>query len=125
MATPRHFIRKWRQHRGLSQEAVAEAIGIERSYLSRIETGSRRYDETILQDLSVVLKCSVVDLIARDPDDPQGLWAIYDQLTASARRQLADIGRTFIPSPPIAHGQVAEPGADFEHERNPRRRKSA
>jgi transcriptional regulator with XRE-family HTH domain len=46
---PRQFIRHWRKHRGLTQEQLAERVGIARSYLTKIERGDRRYDQPFME----------------------------------------------------------------------------
>jgi transcriptional regulator with XRE-family HTH domain len=104
------MIRRWREFRGLSQEALASAIGRERSYLSRIERGERPYDQEMLESLARALGCEPADLLVRDPTDPQGLWSVYDQLTPAQRRQLVEIARTFVRTP---MAMVAEPDVPF------------
>lgn len=95
MSHPAHYIRRWREFRDISQEDLAAAIGRERSYVSRIENGQRKYDQPFLEETARVLRCEVAELIARDPDDPEGLWGIYAKLSAEQRRQLVDIAKTF------------------------------
>ncbi|HXQ46266.1 MAG TPA: helix-turn-helix transcriptional regulator [Caulobacteraceae bacterium] len=90
---PRHFIRAWRKYRGLTQAQLAERIGIDRSYLSNIETGRRRYDQPFLEAAAEALRCEPADLIMRDPTEPEGLWSIWDQLAPVERRQLVDIAK--------------------------------
>ena len=90
---PRHFIRAWRKHRGLPQAQLAERIGIDRSYLSNIETGRRRYDQPFLEAAAEALRCEPADLIMRDPTEPEGMWSIWDQLAPVERRQLVDIAK--------------------------------
>ncbi len=94
MAKQRHFIREWRGFRKLTQEQLAERIGINRAYLSKIESGKRRYDQPFLEAAAVVLQCEPADLIMRDPSDPAGLWSIYDTLSPTQRMQLVAIGET-------------------------------
>jgi len=94
MVGQRHFIREWRKHRHLTQEQLAERIGVDRGYLSKIESGKRRYDQSFLEAAADALRCDPADLIVRDPTDPQGLWSIYDQLTPVQRVQLVAIGET-------------------------------
>jgi|SRR5579872_608560 transcriptional regulator with XRE-family HTH domain len=89
----RHFIRAWRKHRGLTQAQLAERIGIDRSYLSNIETGRRRYDQPFLEAAAEVLRCEPADLIVRDPTQPEGLWSIWDQLGPVERRQLVEMAK--------------------------------
>jgi transcriptional regulator with XRE-family HTH domain len=88
-----HYVKEWRKHRGLSQEQLAERIGITKSYLSRIENSKRRYDQPFLEAAAEVLRCEPADLIVRDPTDPQGLWSIYDRLGAAERSQLVEVAK--------------------------------
>lgn len=81
------FIREWRKHRGLTQEQLAERIGIERSYLSRIESGARDYDQSFLDAAADALRCEPQDLLMRDPSDPEGIWSIWDQIKPTQRQQ--------------------------------------
>ena len=41
----RTISREWRKYRDLTQERLADRIGITRSYLTKIERGDRRYDQ--------------------------------------------------------------------------------
>jgi transcriptional regulator with XRE-family HTH domain len=85
MAAQRQHFKAWRKYRGLTQEQLAERIGIARSYLTKIERGDRRYDQPFLEAAAEALGCSPGDLIMRDPTDPEGLWSIYDGLTPPER----------------------------------------
>jgi len=94
MEKHRHFIKEWRVHKRLTQEQFAERVGISRAYLSKIESGKRRYDQPFLEAAADILSCEPADLIMRNPTDPAGLWSIYDQLTETQRVQLVAIGET-------------------------------
>lgn len=89
-----HFIKAWRLHRGLTQEQLAERVGIDKSYLSKIENGRKRYDQPFLEAASEVLNCSPADLIDRDPSHGARIWEIYDKMTASQQDQLTAIAET-------------------------------
>lgn len=89
-----HFIKQWRKHRGLSQEQLAERIGMNRAYLSKIESGKRRYDQPFLEAAAEVLRCEPADLIMRDPTDPDGIWSIWEQLRPVERAQVVEIAKT-------------------------------
>lgn len=93
---PGHFIREWRKHRGLTQEQFGERVGLERSYISMIETGRRRYDQPFLEAAAEVLRCSPADLIMRNPADPDGLWSVYDNLSPPERQQAVQLLRVLI-----------------------------
>lgn len=89
-----HYIREWRKHRSLSQEQLAERIGMNRAYLSKIESGKRRYDQPFLEAAAEVLRCEPADLIIRDPSDPDGIWSIWDTLRPVERAQVVEIAKT-------------------------------
>jgi transcriptional regulator with XRE-family HTH domain len=89
----RHHIKAWRKFRGLTQVQLAERIGIDRSYLSQIESGKRRYDQPFLEAAAEALGCEVADLIVRDPTDPDGIWSIWDTLQPTERKQLVEMGK--------------------------------
>lgn len=94
MTQQRHFIREWRAHRGLTQEQLAERIGINRAYLSKIESGKRRYDQPFMEAAAEVLRCNVADLIVRNPTATESIWSIWDALSPVQRDQLVEIGKT-------------------------------
>lgn len=91
---PRHFLKAWRSHADLTQGQVAEQIGYERSYYSRIENGKRGYDQEILEKLAVVYRCEPADLIARNPKNTENLWAIVRRLKPADLVRLTEIART-------------------------------
>lgn len=84
---PRHFIKEWRKHRGLTQEQLAERIGIARSYLTKIERGDRRYDQPFLEHAAYALRCEPGDLIVRDPTTTENIWSVWEKLTPPQRVQ--------------------------------------
>ena len=84
---PRHFIRQWRKYRGLTQEQLAERIGIARSYLTKIERGDRRYDQPFLEHAAEALRCEPGDLVMRDPTTAESLWSVWERLTPPERAQ--------------------------------------
>lgn len=87
MRKPRHFIKEWRKHRGLTQEQFAERLEITQGQLSKIENGKREYDQSFLELAADVLNCAPADLLVRDPSDPAGLWTLWDQLKPVERSQ--------------------------------------
>lgn len=102
---PKHYLRQWRRAAGLSLQDVrdkAEAlfadrvvaegeevdlnkIGLSHSTLSRIENFKNPYNERLLDVLAEVYGTDVPSLIMRNPEDPEGLWSIYDQIPAAQR----------------------------------------
>lgn len=95
MARQPHYIKEWRKFRGLTQEQLADRIGITKSYVTKIEKGSRRYDQPFLEAAATVLRCEPADLIVRDPTDPEGIWSVWDSLAPVERAQVVEIAKTF------------------------------
>jgi transcriptional regulator with XRE-family HTH domain len=83
--SPRHFLREWRKHRELTQEALADRVGVSREYVSMIEKGKRKYDQPYLEAAAAAMNCTPADLIMRNPTDPEALWSIWDQIPPTER----------------------------------------
>ncbi len=88
MAKARHFIKAYRKKKGLTQDQAAERIGITRSYLSKIESGKKRYDQPFLEAAAAVYGCAVADLISRHPDDPALPRDLWDDLSSDNRQNV-------------------------------------
>ena len=56
-------IRVWRKHRGLTQQELAERIGISKPYLSQIETGKRKGTTDVLSSIAKALDLSLDDIV--------------------------------------------------------------
>ena len=56
-------LRVWREYRGLTIKALAEATGVAPSYLSQIETGKRAGTLETLSRLAAVLGTTIDDLV--------------------------------------------------------------
>lgn len=102
---PKHYLRQWRKASGLSLQGVrdkAEAlhadrvvaegeevdlnkIGLSHSTLSRIESFKVPYNQRLLEVLAEVYGTDVPSLIMRNPEDPEGIWSIMDQIPPAQR----------------------------------------
>ena len=56
-------IRVWREYRGLTVKALAEAAGVTPAYLSQIETGAREGTLATLKKLSAALRVTIDDIV--------------------------------------------------------------
>jgi DNA-binding XRE family transcriptional regulator len=61
-------IRVWRGYRGLTQQQVAEAAGISKSYLSQLESGQRKGSAEVLARVAKALNVSLDDLVMPDAE---------------------------------------------------------
>jgi len=60
-------IRTRRQMLGLSQEALAERAGLQRTYVSEVESGKRNITIDRLAIFAAALRCSLPDLFSPSP----------------------------------------------------------
>lgn len=90
------FIKEWRKHRGLTQEQLAERLGLTQATIARIERGEISYTQPVLEAMADALRCEPADLIMRDPTHHGSIWSIWDQIPATERDQAAKVLQTFI-----------------------------
>ncbi|TAL66210.1 MAG: XRE family transcriptional regulator [Burkholderiaceae bacterium] len=55
MADGMHAVRAWREHRGLTQDALAAAAGVSKPFISQIEGGKREGSVGTLKKLAAAL----------------------------------------------------------------------
>lgn len=72
----RHFIQKWREWRGLSQDDVMNRLaermtGFSKASLSRVENGQQPYSQDWLEGIAWVLGCTPAQMLMLPPDDPR------------------------------------------------------
>ena len=60
-------LKEARLYRGFSQEEVAKYIGMSRSSISLIESGSRKVDTLEMQKLAELYECSIDELVYDEP----------------------------------------------------------
>lgn len=83
-----HYIKEWRKHRGMTQAQLAQAMSISRPYLTMIERGDRRYDQTFLEAASTVLECTPADLISREPNKTESIAKLLEPLDDQERNRI-------------------------------------
>lgn len=99
-----NFVREQRNGRGLSLREVAARIGVNPSYLSRVEAGKVRPSEHLVEQLAPVLDCSADDLAllaGQLPSSVRSALEREDLAPAEAVRELATL-------------YVAEPRSDYQ-----------
>lgn len=58
------------------------------SQLSRIERLEQPYNQELLEALADLYMCDVVDLLIRDPLDPEGMWTLWDRAKPAERQRI-------------------------------------
>lgn len=92
----RTFIKEWREFRGLSQEALGEKTDMTGGNLSLIERGLQNYTQETLEKFAQALQCEPADLLIRDPNDPEGIWSVWDQAGPGERRMIVNLAKTVV-----------------------------
>lgn len=90
------FIRQWRKFRGLTQERLADRVGMSNGNLSEIENGNTAYTQETLEAFADALQCTPADLLMRNPTDPEGIWSLWDQAKPAERNQLIEMIKGFL-----------------------------
>lgn len=88
-------IKAWRTHRELTQERLADRIGMSSGNLSLLERGLQDYTQSTLEALANALRCDPVDLLIRDPSEPESVWSLWDSIDPLEKPQAIEILGTF------------------------------
>jgi transcriptional regulator with XRE-family HTH domain len=91
MARQKTFLREWREFRGKTLVPVAEHLHMSHSQLSRIETGKQPYNQELLEALAELYMCDVVDLLIRNPKEPESMWTLWEKAHPGQRAQIRSV----------------------------------
>ena len=69
MENPGHFIKQWRKYRNLTQQQVADRVELDKSSVSRIETGKVEYYQSTLEAFAFALGVEPADLLRPPPSE--------------------------------------------------------
>lgn len=96
-----YFFREWRKKRGLTQEALAEMVGLTASSISQLETGKQGFTDSTLTSIAKALDCRPGDLLLWGPDEVstsapiRGDWEILAALQRIEGLSTKDIDVAF------------------------------
>lgn len=90
------FIREWRVHRDMTQDELANRVGVDRSHLSKLERGIVGYTQPLLEAIAVALNCEPADLLSRNPGNGAAIWQLWDRAKPAERRQIEAIAETIL-----------------------------
>lgn len=90
------FLSSWRKFRKeITQEALAERIGKDRSIVTKLESGRLAYNQGHLDACAETLECEPWQLLVVDPLDPSWPYRLFNSLDPVSRKQLIKIAKEF------------------------------
>jgi len=92
----RTFIREWRKYRGLTQEQLGERLELTGSHISMIEAGQRPYTQETLEAIAEALQTDPPSLLMRNPEDPEGIWSLWDNAKQGERTMIVNIAKQVV-----------------------------
>ena len=88
---PRHFLKEWREFRGIGQRALAKMIDTSHVSIGRYERYETPPDLEILGRIAEALRTDIPSLLARHPEQTEGAWARWMQLDDGQRMFLISL----------------------------------
>lgn len=77
---PRHYLKEWRDKRGLTQEQLADRIDVSRGLIAQYESSKTKIPESRIYALAQALDCDPGDLFRVNPEKEGDLVDISDEL---------------------------------------------
>lgn len=84
------YLRQWRKFRKLTQEQLAERVGLTAPSVSQLETGKQGFTDQSLAQYASALKCTPAELLSFDPRRADSFWPLLqaaEKLEGGSRRQ--------------------------------------
>ena len=92
----RIFLKQWREHRGLTQEQLADRVGWSVGNVSQLERGLQGYSQEGLESLAEALQCDPGHLLNVDPSKDDAIWSIWEKAEPAERRLIVDLAKTVV-----------------------------
>jgi transcriptional regulator with XRE-family HTH domain len=96
---PRYFFKEWRKYRGLTQDELAELVGVTASSISQLESGKQGFTDSTLRALADALHCEPGELLMRNPldaDAPYSIWDSVRKTSPSKRKAIVAVVETML-----------------------------
>ena len=91
------YMYEWRKHVGATQQELADAMGLQKGYVSELENGKKRYNQDHLESMARFFKCEPGDILAKNPLGQDSEAEIIDlwkrKLDDQDRRAVLDFAR--------------------------------
>jgi transcriptional regulator with XRE-family HTH domain len=89
----RLFVKEWRKYRNLTQEQLAERVGMSVSNISQLERGLQGYSEEGIEALAQALNCEPGHLFMVDPTKDDAIWSIWERANEGQRRHIVEVAK--------------------------------
>jgi len=90
-------LRAWREHRGLSQNELADMVDTTQSQITHLENGERALSAKWLRKLAKALRTTPGHLLDHDPRNlPTDIVDIWLDADPDERRQLIDMAKVIV-----------------------------
>lgn len=90
-------LKAWREHRKMTQEALASEVGTTATVISMLEAGERGLSAKWLRKLAPALKITPGHLLDHDPNDlPSDILEIWMNADQDQKRQLASVANALV-----------------------------
>lgn len=90
------FIREHRKAKGMSLDALAAAVKMDKGNLSKVERGHLQYNQEMIEGIAKALGKEVSDLLEREPEEPTPIWRSIRKADPVIRRQIERIAETLL-----------------------------
>ena len=91
-----HFIKEWRVFRHLTQEQLAERVGMSANNLSQLENYKQGYSHEGLERLADALNCEPGQLLMVDPTKDEAIWSIWEKAKPAERQQIVAVAKALV-----------------------------
>jgi len=95
-ARRRIFVKEWRKFRGLTQEQLAERVGLVVSNVSQLEQGRQGYSQEGLESIADALQCDPGQLLNVDPTQGDGIWSLWEVAKPAERQMIVNIAKQVV-----------------------------
>lgn len=84
----RIFLQEWRKYRGLTQEQLAERVGMSKGNISQLEANRQGYSQEGLEALADALQCEPGQLLSVDPTKDDAMWSIWERAGTGQKAEI-------------------------------------
>jgi transcriptional regulator with XRE-family HTH domain len=84
----RHFIKEWREAKKLTQDQLADKMGVSKASISRIEAYKQPYTQDFLELCTLVLNVPLAALLTRDPAEEDEIAPLLERARPAQRKKI-------------------------------------